>query len=157
MPRMGVSKASLEPRPPLPAGQYFFRVDGFKPAPSSKGDTTNFNPIMKVVNNPNGLNDRDIYFNLNSAAGWILKDFVHSLGLAMEIEGDDAFIPGKFLEDPADPANVKKYRYEGPIIGKIGRCEVAIRKSNKGNDQSYVRALFCSIQGCLEKHSTDLK
>jgi hypothetical protein len=157
MPRMGVSKDKLEGRKPLPSGFYEFRCDGFKPKASKDKNSTNFNPQLKVINNAQGLNDEFIFFNLNSNAGWIMKDFVHCLGLQMEVDGDQAFMPGNFKEDPNDSENVEKYKYEGPMVGRTGRVEIGVRKDDKNKDQSYVKQLLCKVPGCVEKHSTDLK
>lgn len=156
MRRMGVSKDSLEGQRPLPAGFVDFRVDGFKPKRSKDKQSVNFNPQLKVINHPT-LNDSRVFFNLNSNAGWIMKDFVHSLGLQMEEDGDQAFMPGSWQEDQADVDNPEKYTYTGPMLGRTGRCEIGVRKDDKNRDQSYVRQFLCAIPGCQEKHSTDLK
>jgi hypothetical protein len=158
MAKMGVSKQSLEGKPPIPAGMYDFRLDGFKPKVAKKGDSINLNPILKIINNPNGQNDNTIFFNLNNQAGWIFKDFAHAMGfeLVPNTEGGGD-LPGDFVPDPSDPENVEKYKYQGPMLGRNGRCEVGVRKDDKNKDQSYIKAFFCSVPGCLEKHSTDLK
>ena len=157
MPRMGVSKDSLEGVKVIPAGFYDFRLDGFRPKKAKKGDTTNFNPVAKVINNANGLNDTPLFISLNSSAGWIQKDFVHALGLTMDVEGDLAFMPGNWIPDGTDAENVEKFKYEGPMVGRTGRLEYGIRKDDKGRDQNFVKQFMCAVQGCNEKHSTDLK
>ncbi len=154
--RMGVPKDSLEGMPPMPVGEYTFRVDGFKPKASKDKQSTNLNPTLKVINNANGLNDRIIFFNCNTNAGWIQKDFVHSLGLQMEVEGDTAYLPGAFIPDANDQDNVTKLKYEGPMLGRTGRCSVSVRKDDKNRDQSFIKAFHCAVQGCQEKHSTEL-
>jgi hypothetical protein len=151
MARMGVSKDSLEGVKVIAAGFYDFRLDGFAPKKAKKGDTTNFNPRAKIINNANGLNDTPLFISLNSSAGWIQKDFVHSLGLTMDIEGEMAFMPGDWGPDPDNP------KYEGPMVGRTGRLEYAIRKDDKNRDQNYVKSFICAVQGCQDKHSTDLK
>jgi hypothetical protein len=157
MPRMGASKDSLEGSKPLPIGFYDFRLDGFNPKPSKDKGSVNFNPTMKVINNANGLNDNRIFLNLNQKAGWIQKDFVHALGFQMEVIGEEAYIPGEWTPDPTAPDDVTKMKYNGPLLGRTGRCEVGLRKDDKGKDQSYVKQLVCKVPGCQEKHSTDLK
>lgn len=158
MPKMGTSTQSLEGSKPLPAGPVDFRVDGFKPKKSKKGDSINLNPVMKVINNPNvDLNDSRIFFNCNTSAGWIMKDFAHALGMELEVVGEDANLPGEFQEDKADPENVEKYTYVGPLLGRQGRLEIGVRKDDKNKDQSYVKQFYCKVPNCLEKHSTDLK
>lgn len=154
--RMGVPKDSLEGTKPLPIGDYTFRVDGFKPKASKDKNSTNLNPTLKIINNANGLNDERIFFNCNTNAGWIQKDFVHAIGLQMEIEGDTAYLPGSFIPDPNSPDDVTKLRYEGPMLGRTGRCVIAMRKDDKGRDQSFIKMFYCAVAGCTEKHSAEL-
>lgn len=157
MPKMGTSTQSLEGGKPLPPGFVEFRVDGFKPKTSKKGDSVNLNPTMKIINNPNvDLNDQRIFFNCNTAAGWIMLAFAHSLGLELEVDGDQANLPGNFVPDPNDTENVEKMKYEGPILGRTGRLEIALRKTDQNKDQSYVKQFFCKVQGCQEKHPDNL-
>lgn len=153
-PRMGVSTESLKGQPPLPVGIYHFRLDGFKPKKSKAGTSTNFNPVLKVINHPS-LNDRDIFCNLNTGAGFIQLALVHALGLQMEVEGDTAYMPGKFIEDPGDPDNVEKWRYEGPLLGRTGRLEVW-ETTYENKKQSKIKQFFCAHAGCTEKHPTEL-
>jgi hypothetical protein len=154
MPRMGVSTESLKGLPPLPVGIYHFRLDGFKPQLSKAKTSTNFNPVLKVINHPT-LNDRIIFCSLNSGAGFIQLALVHALGLQMEVEGDTAFMPGKFIEDQGDPENVEKWRYEGPMLSRTGRLEI-YETSYQGKPKTTIKQFFCAHQGCTEKHPTEL-
>lgn len=156
MAKMGVSKEALEGQPPLPAGIYEFRVDAFKPKASKDKNSTNLNPVLKVINNANGLNDKNIFFSLNTNAGFIFPDFVHSLGLEMEMDGDQVNLPGDFVPDGADPQNVEKYAYNGPMVGRTGRLEI-VASSYNNKPQGKVKQFFCAIPGCMHKHQTELK
>ena len=151
---MGVSTESLKGLPLLPPGIYHFRFDGFKPKLSKGKDSTNFNADLKVINHPS-LNDSQIFCSLNSKAGFIQLALVHSLGLQMEVEGDTAYMPGKFLEDTSDPDNVEKWQYDGPMKGRTGRLEV-YERSYQNKKQSTIKQFFCAIAGCTEKHPTEL-
>ena len=157
MPRIGAPTDSLEGRKAIPSGDYDIRLDGFKPARSKDKQSTNLNPQMKVINNGSGFNDTPVYTPLNEKAGWIMKDFSHAFGFKMEIVGDSAFIPGDFVPDASDAENVEKFTYQGPLVGRTARIRLGVRKSNKNVDQNYIQQFYCSIQGCTEKHETDLK
>lgn len=156
MAKMGVSKDALEGKPPLPAGVYDFRVDGFKPKFSKDKNSTNLNPVLKVINNPNGLNDSNIFFSLNTNAGFIFPDFVHSLGLQMDQDGEEFNLPGDWIPDPGEPTNQEKYKYQGPMVGRTGRLEI-VASSYNGKVQGKVKQFFCAIPGCTHKHQTELK
>ena len=87
-----------------------------------------------------------------------MEAFSHSIGLELEVTSDEANLPGDFVPDQADPQNVEKMRYQGPILGRTGKLEMATRKDDKGRDQSYVKQFFCKIgPTCQVKHPTDLK
>ena len=154
MAKMGVSKDALEGLPPLPPGFYDFRVDGFKPKLASKGDSTNLNPQLKVINSPTGMNDRYIPFSLNTNAGFIYSDFVHCLGLEMEADGDQMNLPGDFVPDSS--GDVTKMQYQGPMVGRTGRCEI-VASSYNNRPTAKVKQFLCAIQGCTIKHQTELK
>jgi len=142
MPKISVPKESLEGKKPLTPGIYDVRLDGFEPKRSREGSTINLNPVMKVINNPNGLNDNRAFCNLNTAAGWIMKDFAACFGF--ELEGPDkSDLPGEFvLIDPSkdgnDPSN---WKYEGPLLQKTGKLEIAERIYN-GKVQADIKRFF---------------
>ena len=156
MAKMGVSKESLEGRPPVGAGIFTFRCDGFKPKKSKKGDTVNLNPILKVINHP-VHNDRNLFFNCNTAAGWLMIAFVHSLGIPMEQRTDGgADLPGDFAPDPSDPDNVEKFKYQGPLQGQVGQCEVVVTKDDKGRDRDTIKQFMCKVPGCTVEHPKEM-
>ena len=155
MPRLGVSKESLEQKPPVPEGLYEVRFDGFAPKTSKKGDSINYNPVLKIVNNAHGFNDRRIFENLNSNAGWSQKDFCHGFGLAMLTEGDTFYIPGDFQSDPTSPSDVTKWKYTGPLSGRIAKMYLIVSEY-EGKQSNKIQRILCAIPGCAEKHSDKL-
>lgn len=157
MPKIVAPKESLEGRnyDLIPAGVYQYRVDGFKPKRSNDKQSINLQPQMKIINHAT-LNDQNIFENLNSNAGWVQRDFCHALGLRLDGPNEENGLPGDFIGDQnADPAT---WRYQGPIIGKVGRCEVQHEpaKDKQGNLTGKMRAnikkYFCAIPGCQIKH-----
>lgn len=155
MPKIRPPKESLQEKQPVPAGIYSFRLDGFSPKSSNKGDSTNLNPKLVIVNDPN-FNDNRIFENLNSEAGWIQKDFCHSLGIEME-EGE--IFPGEFL-GPNDKPD--QWSYIGPLLGRIGQCEVVLvpKQDANGNQKAgfknSIKRYICAIPGCQVKHTANL-
>lgn len=152
MPKMTVSKESLKGSPPCPPGIYEFRCDGFSPKKSKNGQSVNLNPKMVVINHPT-LNDRRLFENLNSNAGWIQLDFVHSLGIPMADYGAEAGIPGDFIGPDDDP---EKWTYAGPVSGRVGKLEYAETDNGRGGTKMAIKRFFCTVPGCTEKHSENL-
>jgi hypothetical protein len=129
MPKFSFSKQDMEGKPPLPAGIYEVRLDGFRPKKAKKGDSINLNPQMKVINHPT-LNDSNAFYNLSTAFGPGIIDFCHCFGQKMENEGSDSpDFPGEFPGDPDDPT---KWSYIGPLVGQVGRVEIAETDDGKG-------------------------
>lgn len=153
MPKITVDKASLEGLPKIPPGIYEVRFDGFKPKfPKNNKDSINLNPQMVVINNPD-LKDRKVPENLNSQAGWVIRDMVHAFGLTMG-GADGTELPGEF--QPPQEQDPAKWRYVGPLIGRTGRVEVVDADNGKGGTTAKVKRYFCAVQGCQEKHSESL-
>lgn len=152
MPKVTVPKDSLEGIQPLPPGIYVVRHDGFKPTLSKNKDSVNLNPQLIIVNHPT-LNDRRVFDNLNSKAGWIHQDHVHAFGLTMEMSGDEASIPGDFIGPDDDPS---KWNYQGPLRGRTGQVEVAMTDNQKGGQRSAIKRYVCAVPNCKEKHSESL-
>jgi len=153
MPRISVPKDQLEGIQPVENDTYTVRLDGFEPKTAKKGGSVNLNPILKIINHPKH-NDLRLFNNLNSKAGWIHKDFVHAFGLPMEIQGDEALIPGEFQGPEATP---EKWVYVGPLLGRTAQLVVVqTPNSNTGNPRNEIKQFLCQVPGCKEKHSTDL-
>lgn len=146
MPKMSVPNESLKAKPPVPDGIYDVRLEGFEPKKSSKGDSINLNPILKIVNHPEH-DGRQIYDNLNSKAGFIHQDFVHAFGEVMEVNGDSSSIPGDFQGKEDDPAT---WQYVGPLVGKVAKIQVVqTTYNNKPNNK--VNMWICAVQDCAVK------
>ena len=138
-----------------------FRVDKFemKKAKEKPGKqvSVNLNPVLTIINNGT-LQNRRIPENLNTQAGWVQKDFVHSLGLKM----DDGNLPGDFVCTVHGPACAEfldhpdKFTYQGPMSGQVGECEVVMVPNNKGGTRAAVKQYICKVPGCTEYHSENL-
>ena len=148
MPKITPPPESLEGRKPNAAGVYMVRLDGFKPRKSKSGDSVNLYPTLKIINHPTA-NDNNVFENLNSSAGWVLKDFVHAFGLPM----DNGSLPGDFQGPDDDPT---KWTYVGPLKGRTAKLEVAMKDNTKGGMIDAVKRYFCAVPGCQEKHSESL-
>lgn len=159
--RMGVDKSSINAPEPLEEDLYKVRVDGFKPGFTKDKTSLNFNPILRVVSGKNtGTKNagKTLFENMNQKAGWIQRDFVHAIGLDMEVDGDELFIPGKWNGDPQHPESLK---YEGPLIGKT--LEVYVIKQAGTSKKFYNKTKYyvCTFPDCNKRypeqpHSTDL-
>ena len=155
MPKIKVSKEGMEGKPPVGSGIFVFRLDGFKPKFSKKGDSVNLNPTLKVINHPEH-NGRPLFENLNTGAGWVQKDLCHALGIPMLADPSDGSytFPGEFTGPDNDPT---QWRYVGPLLGKTGRVDVIEVPKFKGSGtQSSIKSYICAIPGCQEKHTDNL-
>ena len=151
MPKIMVPKESLEGKPPLPAGIFTFRCDGFLPKLSKDTKSVNLQPKMRVINHATH-NDAPIFENLNSQAGWVQRDFVHSLGIKMD-GPDETQLPGEFQGPDADPS---QWKYVGPIVGRTGQVELTQVPNLKGGMRTVPKRYLCAILGCTVKHSDSL-
>lgn len=167
MPKLTMSKKSLEPPASLPPGIVTLRMDGFKPKLSrkkpGKDQSLNLNPVLTVINNPNpDVNNRKHFENLNLNATWVIRDFVHCFGVALEDAGsDDVSIPGEFIG--GDPATFEGSTYQGPLLGKVGQVElIEVPATDEhgnqvaGKTRTVTKRYICSVPGCQEKHSENL-
>lgn len=152
--RLGAPKDSMEGRRLLPPGRYTVQCDGFAQKNSKKGDSINYNPKLRIINHPT-LAGEKLYTSLNQGAGFILVDFSHMLGHQLEQIGDDFVFQGGFVPNSADPNDVSKMTYQGPLQGSVGDVLVG---QNTYNDkpQNYIKQYFCKIPGCTQKHATEL-
>jgi hypothetical protein len=173
--QMSYNKEELQGAPPVPAGWYTLQFKGFKPvaAKIKQGETEsgsiNLNPELVIIGNPDYENRR-IFSNLNSKAGFIIFDFVHACGLPME-EVQDEFagtekanytLPGIFEGSDQYPTDPSKWKYLGPLTNKTLEVEVAEIPAQTGTDGKFykakndIRQFKCAVPGCQEKHSTNL-
>jgi hypothetical protein len=151
MPKIKASKESLEGKPPLPVGIYTFRLDGFDPKLSKDTKSVNLQPKMKVINHAQH-NDGRIFENLNSQAGWVMRDFCHALGIHMD-GPEETDLPGDFQGPEGDPSN---WKYVGPLVGKTGQVELTTVPNLKGGTRTVPKRYLCAIPGCAVKHSESL-
>lgn len=169
IPKFGASKESLEGKKPVPNAVYQVKVDGFEPKLSSKGDSVNMNPVLKIVNHPEH-NGARIFFNGNTKAPWILQDFSHCFGLPMEPHptgengAEEMHLPGgpaAWKADPTAPEDLSKMKYVGPLLGKVGKIEVLYVQNPGQKPRNEIKQFLCAIDGCATKypeinHTSDL-
>lgn len=152
MPKLTASKEEIKGLPPMAEGLITVRLDGFEPKLSSKKDSVNLNPLMKVINHAE-YNDRRVFENLNTKGKWVWKDFCHAFGVPLqEVSGDFEF-PGEFDGPEDDPS---KWQYRGPLLGQQATLYVVQADDTKGGIKNAVKYYVCKIQGCVEKHSSNL-
>lgn len=156
-----------------PDGLYQFKLNGFKPTKSEKGDSVNFNPILELIGttdgspvpkNEDGSNLTSMYWaGLNSKADGIINDFVHAFGLPMEGPPDALEIPGIWdgpafeIAEPKKPLN---WEYKGPLLGRV-MTAMLIQQEYKGKMGNKIKFYTCAIADCntrfpKTRHSTDL-
>lgn len=163
MPKMTASKEDLKGQPVHPEGMYSVRLKGFKPAWSKNKDSVNLNPDM-VITNHMELNDKKVFFNLNSKAKWLWQDFCHCFGVPLTPNAsnpEEMEFPGDF----AGPENTPdKWIYSGPLQNAIGQLYLiqapAVDKSGNekpGEFQNRIKYFVCAVPSCEEKHSDNLK
>jgi hypothetical protein len=160
MPKLTASKEEVKGLPPMVEGMVTIRLDGFKPSLSSKKDSVNLNPELKVINHAE-YNDRNVFENLNTKGKWVWKDFCHAFGVPL-IEGPngDFEFPGDFncsahgaSCDGSDPQN---WVYQGPLLGQQAQIYLVQSDNSKGGIKNAVKYYVCKIAGCAEKHSANL-
>lgn len=175
--QMGYNKEELQGAPPVPAGWYTLQLKGFAQKPSNlkpgqtEPDGLNLNPELTIIGNPDYENRR-IFANMSSKAGFILFDFVHACGLSME-EIQDEFagtekarytLPGVWDGSDRYPElkDAAKWKYLGSLTNKTLEVEVAEIPAQTGADGKFykakneIRQFKCAVPGCQEKHSTNL-
>lgn len=152
--RLGAPKDSMEGRKLLPVGRYTVQCDGFAQKASKKGDSINYNPKLRIINHPT-LSGEKVFTSLNQGAGFILLDFCHMLGHQMEAQGEDLVFPGGFIPNGADPNDVSKMTYQGPLQGSTGDIMIGQNEYNN-KPQNFIKQYFCKVPGCAVKHSAEL-
>lgn len=148
--QMKVSNDKIEGQDVFPAGQYEVKLVGFKPSKAKTG-SRNLNALMEVVNHGE-LIGRKLYDSLNEGGAFTWPDFVHCFGLPMETDGTDSWIPGDWNGDAAkfNPDDVTTWKYKGPLVGRVGKVEVAVDNYN-GKDNNKIRRYFCAVADCETK------
>ena len=157
--KMGVSNEQMEAPQPVPANWYDLKITGITVKASSKKDSYNYTVATQVVgtNNPEWDYKKKISILLNTKMGSRFADVIHGAGLEdADVIGDNAC----WTFDQADPENVEKAQYKGPLLGKILHAEVAVRTYN-GNENNAVKQIQCKVKDCKVKfpkirHTTDM-
>lgn len=179
MGQINVTKDQLE-YTSHPDGEYWVQLVGFKPQNAKNkvpADSFNLRPQLRITDNQNQeLNNKSVLYNLNTQAGFILRDFCHMFGILMDGEtpdmaaageAGDFSLPGMFT--PFDPDDAKKWGpYTGPLLNAKGRIEVVnVPKQRKKADgsgyetvpnetQNDIKRFFCAVPGCAVNHKDNL-
>lgn len=154
--QMKIDNSKLEGLDVMPAGLYKVRLLGFKPKYSKpKGDgsqpSLNLNAQMEVYDNANPeLNGRKVFEGLNQNAGWVLQDFAHAFGFALDTDGISSWLPGAWDGDVTDAASLA---YKGPMLGQIAEVELAVDSYN-GKENNKVGRYICRVPDCATKFPT---
>lgn len=148
--QMKVSNEKIEGQDVFPAGQYDLKLVAFKPNKAKTG-SINLNAIMQVHGHPE-FSNRKLFDSLNVGGAFTYPDFCHCFGLPMETDGKDSWLPGEWNGDAAkfkedDPTT---WVYKGPLVGRIGKVEVAVDNYN-GKDSNKIRRYFCAVPDCATK------
>jgi len=153
MPKLTASKEEVKGLPPMQEGLITVRLDSFTPKLSSKKDSVNLNPVMKVINHAE-YNDRLVFENLNTKGKWVWKDFCHAFGVPL-VEGTngDVEFPGDFDGPEDDPT---KWQYRGPLVGQQAQIYLVQADNTKGGIANKIKYYICKVAGCTEKHSSNL-
>ena len=155
--RMTIAKERIEGKDALPAGIYELKLVGFKPKFSKpnpqfpdRQPSLNLNAQFEVVNHPEH-DGAKVYEGLNENASWVTLDFCHALGLPLETDGTDYWMPGTWDSDPGfDPMNAETYKYEGPLLGRVAKVELGTEVFNNKTSNK-VRRYFCAVEDCATK------
>ena len=167
---MNFSREELSGKPPVPAGWYQFKFNGFKPKFSNlkPGETEpsslNLNAELEIINHPD-YTGRKVFVGLNSKFFPAWFDFVYACGVEMEVVQDEftgttkenLTIPGVFENADTSPLDASNWKYLGPLTNKTLEAELAETPA-EGNyrAKNEVRQFKCAIPGCTARHSTNL-
>jgi hypothetical protein len=160
MPKVAVSKESLEGIKPVPAGMYDVVLNGFEPKwPKSNKDSVNLNPVLKIVNHPK-FNGQRLFMNLNTKISNFMQDLAHGFGLPMEEEAGEMHLPGGAKAWSGTDDDPTTWKYTGPLLGKTAKVEV-IESSYAGRAKNEIKMFVCKIPDCQTKypeiqHSTNM-
>ena len=153
MPKISANREDLEAPSAIPEGLYCLRLDGFAPKFSKDRGSTNLNPKLTVINHPT-LNDRLVFMNLNTKGPWVIKDFIHALGMKESVLADGSVTLLNFNGPDDDPT---RWQCTDPILGKVLQAYVIQADNTKGGLRNGIRSFICTVPGCMEKHSTNLE
>lgn len=153
MPKIKISKESLQGPKRIKPGIYSLRLDGFEPEYAKSGSgSINMKPILVVVNNQEFHNRRQLEW-LNTGFGSGIIDFLHCFGEEIGGTPDDPEFPDFDSDDP-DPKN---WKYTGKAIGRVGQVELAESVVDGKGTYINVKRWFCAKgPTCKVRHSDNL-
>jgi len=147
LPKMGVDPEKVKAPKPVPGGWYELKLTGFKPKWDKSKTGILLNAQLEIVNNTAENNGKKCYMGLSNKFDRVYADFAHGFGFPLNPNGT---LPGDFVPDPADPSNVEKAQYKGPLLGKIMKVELVVT-SYQGNERNEVNQIMCKIDQCAVK------
>jgi hypothetical protein len=168
--QMAFNKEELSGAPPMPASWYTLQLKDFKPKaakpkpPSTVSESVSLNAELVVIE-PTEYENRRVFCGLNTKMAFMWPDFVHALGMEMEVvqdenagtEKESKTLPGVFQGMDTDPEDPSKWKYLGPLLNKTMEVELAEIPSKDGfKAKNEIRQFKCAVPGCTEKHSTNL-
>ena len=145
---MGVDPTQTVAPKPVPNGWYKLKFKGFKQRLSKDKGSVNYNAQLSIVENKPEYNDKPIYMGLNTKIARWHVDFTHGLGFALKADGD---YEGSWVFDPADPENIEKAQYKGPLLGRVLEAEL-VTTSYQGNERNEIKQIRCAVPGCATKY-----
>lgn len=149
MPGIKISKENFTPQKQLEPGIYSVRFDGFEQAYAKSGESINLKPILIIVNNADYHNRRVLEW-LNTLGHQAIVDFFHAFG---EPEPpNDEITDFSNTDDP----KIENWRYNGPLLSRVGRIEIAENVVDGRGTFMNVKRYFCAFPGCHTKHSENL-
>ena len=160
--RFTASKEDIKGLPAMPEGLVSIRLSGFKPQWSSKKDSYNLNPQLRVVNNAE-YNDRVVFYSLNTKAKFMWKDFCHAFGVeCVEDAKGEMDFPGDFGDHSMDEP--EKWEYQGPLLGQVAQVylvQLPARDKNgnpkpEAEPRNDIKYFVCALPGCTVRHSDNL-
>lgn len=147
VPRMGVDPESIKAPKPAPSGWYELKLTGFRPQLDKSKQGINYNAQLEIVNNTSENNGKKVFMGLSTKFGRAHVDFAHGFGFPLNPDGS---IPGDWIKDSADPTNVSKFQYKGPLIGKVMKAELGVT-TYQGNERNEVNQIMCKVDQCATK------
>lgn len=147
--KMGVDPEKIKQAKVQPNGWYKVKLVKFGPKKNSKdASSVNYNGQFEILNSAGPDFSKYVYDTMSDKMQKNLNDIMHGLGFALEKDGS---IPGEWHEDPADPKNVEKYQYKGPLMGRTMEVELATDNYN-GNERNKIRQVRCAVPDCAVKY-----
>lgn len=150
MPKMGVDPNEVKAPVPVPGNQWYkLKVKEIKAQKGKKdANTVNLNVKTEVVESGNSeYNGKVIFILLAQKFARAWPDFAHGCGFPLQPDGQ---LPGDWIFDTAEPDNVEKAQYKGPLLGRILEAEVIVDNYN-GNENNKVKQIRCKLPDCATK------